>query len=424
MPKSSKPPDSPAGDPRSRSRREYRVADDGGTLFRTFLDVRAGRRREPRQVAIEGHFRKMTPELEKQIAHMLADMLVGEYRRREAAGKLDEPGAPREPVPDPYTDYVRGLSEHLWTYRRGRFADRDTLFDPKHTRLPSPPVFAKDADHWNVIVSNEPQQAAAVWSMIGPKKRHRWFRSMKSSQALTLSVFGNLKMLGHTDVLETVKSDGNAGPAFGLGPIRPDDIILEYAAKLPGERTSTSVDVLVKGASTVCIECKLSEQKVGPCSRPALPADKAGHCDGANPLRTAGLECGLAKRGVKYWDMMSDLVQVERWKARDGCPMRAPYQLVRNMLAARAVDNRQAHALLIYDARNPAFWPTRDGVFETLQGDLLVPSLLRRCSWQAILAAIDTRQELRGLVAEIELKYALMPWPDRVGHELVGDQRK
>jgi hypothetical protein len=410
MPKPSNPPDSPKRDPRSGSSREYRVADDGGTLFRAFLDVRAGRRLEPRQVAIEGHFRKMTPELEKQLAQMLADMLVADYRRGEAEGALDEPATRPEPKTDPYTDYVADLTAHLWAYRRGRFAHRDDLFDPKYAGLPSPPVFAKDDDHLNVIVSNDPTQAAAVRSMIEPWKRHKWFRSMKSSQALTLTVFGNLKLCGHTDVLATVKSDGNGGPAFGPGPIAADDVVLEYQARLPGERTSTSVDVLIRGTSTVCVECKLSEAEVGPCSRPAVQADRAGHCDGVNPLRAAGLECALARRGLKYWDNMSELVQIEKWKARDGCPVRVPYQLVRNIMAARASGSHEPHTLLIYDARNPAFWPSRDGVFETLQGDLVDRSLLRRCSWQALLAAINTRQGLRGLVAEIGLKYGMRPW--------------
>lgn len=395
---------------RQRSRVEYRLADDGGTLFRTFLDVRAGRRREPRQVAIEGHFRKMTPELEKEIAHMLAEMLIADYRRREAAGTLDESTAPSDPTPAPHTDYVAGLSEHLWAYRRGRFANRDDLFDPKYGALPNPPVFDKDHGDWNVIVSDDPKQASAVRALIDPSKRHRWFRSMKSSQALALSVFGNLKVFGHTDVLTTVKSDGNGGPAFGQGPIAPDDVILEHEARLPGERTSTSIDVLITGATTVCVECKLSEAEVGPCSRPQLPPKNARHCDGANPVRDSGLTCPLADRGVKYWDDVPELVQIEKWKERDSCPMLAPYQLVRNILASKRSGSSNGHALLIYDACNSAFWPSRDGVFETLHGDLRDGALLRRCSWQAILAAINGREELRGLVEEIGFKYGLIPW--------------
>ena len=236
MSKSQEPPRSR---PESCTRKacvEYRLADDGGKRFRTIIDVLSGRHREPQRMAIEGHIRKVTPELEKELAEMLAQMLVAEYRRREAAGRLDQPPPLETPMPDSQADYLAGLTERLWAYRYLRFAGRDGLFDLKYAAPPKPPVFAEDQDNWNVIVPNDPTKASEVRAQIRTNKRHRWFRSMKSSQALTLSVFGNLKLLGHTDVLTAITSDGGGGPAFGPGPIGPDDILLEYEARLPGER--------------------------------------------------------------------------------------------------------------------------------------------------------------------------------------------
>jgi hypothetical protein len=401
----------PNSSSRSTSRVEYRLADDGGTLFRTFVDARPGRNGERRPYAIEGHLRKMTPELESEIAELLAQALLASYRRRENADVLDQSAPVETPMPAPHTSYVADLTDRLWEYRHARFAGKDGLFDPKYAAFPKPPVFGKDHTDWNVIATKgDPVKASAVRALIPTNKRHRWFRSMKSSQALALSVFGNLKVFGHTDVLTTVQSDGNGGPAFGQGPIVPDDVILEHEARLPGERTSTSIDVLIAGATTVCIECKLSEAEIGPCSRPQLPPERVGHCDGANPVRGTGLKCPLADRGVKYWDTIPQFVQIEKWKTHSGCPLLVPYQLVRNVLAANPSASKNGHALLVYDARNPAFWPSRGGVFEALQGDLHDGSLLRRCSWQGILAAMNTREELQGLVREIELKYGLTPW--------------
>lgn len=392
---------------------EYRVSDDGGTQFRAFLEAAPGRRGERRQFRMEGRLRKMTPELEKEIAHLLAQALLAEYRKRQSAGTLHEPPVARDiPEVDRQAAYVDYLTGRLWDYRALRFADRDELFDRRLGGAPGsrPPVFNRESGDRNVVVSTEPARAAAVRALIPIKKRHRWFRSMKSSQALALSIFGNLKILGHADVLEAVKSDGNGGPAFGSGPIRSESIVLEHDADLPGERTSTSVDVLIGGDSTVCVECKLSESEVGRCSRPLLPPGSKRHCAGANALASNGLRCPLAPR-VKYWDEVPNFVQMDRWRGRRECPMFEPYQLIRNILAANRPQRPRGHALLIYDARNPAFRPAKNATFEVLQADLLDPSVLRRCSWQSILAAMMDRQELQGLVQEVGLKYGLIPWP-------------
>ncbi|HEY3382630.1 MAG TPA: hypothetical protein VGK32_12725 [Vicinamibacterales bacterium] len=233
---------------------------------------------------------------------------------------------------------------------------------------------------------------------------------MKSSQALALSIFGNLKILGHSDVLEAVASDGNGGPAFGPGPILANSIVLEHDAKLPGERTSTSIDVLIAGDSTVCVECKLTESEVGRCSRALLPPASDRHCGGQNPLNATGLRCPLADLGVKYWEEVPTVVNINKWHGRRDCPMCEPYQLIRNILAANRPGCSRGHALLIYDARNPAFRPRRNGTFEVLQEALLDPTVLRRCSWQSILSAMMDRPVLEGLVLEVELKYGLIPW--------------
>lgn len=393
---------------------EYRTADDGGTMFRGFVEACPGREGEPRWVSVEGHLRKMTPELEKDLARLLAEALVADCNRRKEQETVEQlpavegDGAHRE------ASYPEYLAQRLWDYRQLRFGDRDDLFDPRYTASPNPPVFRSDSADRNVIVPQDPAKAAAVLALIPKDKRHRWFRSMKSSQALALSIFGNLKILGHADALETVKSDGGAGPAFGPGQLRADSLVLEHEAWLPGERTSTSVDVLIDGATNVCVECKLSEVEIGSCSFAALPAKNDRHCRGTNPLTSTGMCCVLRDRGVKYWDEVPRFVRLDRWRDRKECPMCAPYQLVRNVLAANRPGRAPGHALLVYDARNPAFWPRESGTFEVLLGDLSDPSVLRRCSWQSILAAMMEREELRGLVEEIGLKYGLIPWPQGV----------
>lgn len=390
---------------------EYRPSEGGGTRFRAFLDAAPGRGGVRRQVCIEGRFRKVTPEIEKDVARLLAEALVADYRKRQADGTLDHlpvgKSAPDVDRQTAYTDYVAG---RLWAYRTLRFAGRDNLFDQPLRAGSRPPVFKKESGEQNVIVSREPDKAAAVRALVPVKKRHRWFRSMKSSQALALSIFGNLKVLGHADVLQAVSADGFGGPAFGPGPIRSDSILLEHDAKLPGERTSTSVDVLIGGASSVCVECKLTESEVGRCSKTLLPSSNKSHCNGANPMTGGGITCPLANAGPRYWEEVPAFVKMEAWRARRECPMCEPYQLVRNILAASRPGRERGHALLIYDARNPASRPSRNGTFEDLQDVLADPSVLRRCSWQSILAAMMDRPELQGLVQEVGLESGLTPW--------------
>src|SRR5688572_12247029 len=100
-----------------------------------------------------------------------------------------------------FRSYSDILTQHLWSYRSAAFRNQDAVFDEQFSRLPNPPVFKKEAAHQNVIVPTDPELPATILRLVPPEKRHKWFRSMKSSQALALSVFGNLKVLNRTSCL-------------------------------------------------------------------------------------------------------------------------------------------------------------------------------------------------------------------------------
>ena len=173
--------------------------------------------------------------------------------------------------------YAGALTAHLWAYQETVFADEEHLFDQKYSHLPNPPVFTRESADRNVIVPDGPAQAAALLKLLPPGKQHRWFRSMKSSQALALSVFGNLKILNRADCLATVQDEDGFGPAFRNGVIGPDDLQLEYDVTSLNEIRATSVDLFVSGLAITCVECKLSEVEVGCCSRPALKKEHDAH---------------------------------------------------------------------------------------------------------------------------------------------------
>src|SRR5262249_38498788 len=145
------------------------------------------------------------------------------------------------------------------------------------------------------------------------------------------------------------------GPGPAAWDVRLEDPITHL-----GEPTSTSVDVLFRNGRRIAVECKFAEEAFGACSRPSLAPTDGRHCDGTYTIQGGRkARCSLTAIGVKYWTYVPTLFT---WSAEDDhrpCPLAIPYQLVRNVLAAcvsadGSIDPA-AHALVLYDARNPAF---------------------------------------------------------------------
>jgi hypothetical protein len=310
--------------------------------------------------------------------------------------------------------YVAGLTAQLWAYRDAAFSAQSAIFDPAYSHLPNPPVFTKKNAHLNVIVPDDSDLAANVLSLLSREKQHKWFRSMKSSQALALSVFGNLKILNRASCLSEVIDNDGVGLAFRLSEIESADLELEHDVTSLSEVRATSVDLFISGPTIVCVECKLSEQEVACCSRPGLKKEHREYCDGSYARQGArSHRCALAERGMTYWDHIPNVLTWEVQQDHSPCPLAVPYQLVRNVLAASVdrghVRAGRGHALLVYDGRNPAFQPRDGGTFETLREQLRDPSILRRCTWQSILSVMAGYDNLQWLLCELGRKYGLVP---------------
>ena len=148
-----------------------------------------------------------------------------------------------------------------------------------------PPVFLKHADAFNVLMSPDISlvDRSRLLGEIPARERHRWFRSMSSSQAIALSVFGNLKMYGFLGLLNGLH-DEQGHPIFGNEAITPENFRMEYKVDSLGEPMPTSLDALITGKHLVAIECKLTEPEVGSCSRPNLTNKDSNYekdfCDG------------------------------------------------------------------------------------------------------------------------------------------------
>jgi hypothetical protein len=322
-----------------------------------------------------------------------------------------------------YRTYLAEIFESFWAYRKVAFSGRDDLFESIKQGADRPPVFKLDAADENVVVAPaySSDVGRRIIAAIPANQRHRWFRSMRSSQALTQSVFGTLSALNKTTVLNGIAADDGL-PAFGRLDLA-SILELEHAVSHLGEPRQSSIDVWIRGPGRVAIECKLTEEEFGTCSRPRLkrkdPRYESQHCNGSYTLQRNRKErCALSEIGVRYWRYIPQLFRWEPDSDHVKCPIRECYQLVRNVLASCVAEDGSlrhddAHALVLYDRRNPAYGSggRADGQWQMAIRGIKQPNALRRCSWQRLLEQLSSDQDLKPLLAVLSDKYGLSAGP-------------
>ena len=317
-------------------------------------------------------------------------------------------------------DYRDDLNQRYWAYQESRFPVWEKYFDRPNAQNVRPPVFlAREAWH-NVIVDPDasPQDIAQLLLLIPEGERHKWFRSMNSSQALAQSVLGNLAthdLLQHLAELDA--DEGNA--LLGIAQPSTANYAMEFKIDYLHEPRSTSLDGYVSGECPVAIECKFTEPEVGSCSRPRLTTADSNYgsecCDGTyTRQRARRARCSLTEVGVAYWGYVPHLFQWPNDVDFNPCPLDKNYQLVRNILAVGVkpdgtVSVDAGHAVLIYDERNPASQLGGSGLaaYTVTQRALREPTMLRKCSWQRIIQHIRHGGFLPWLTEELALKYGL-----------------
>ena len=278
-----------------------------------------------------------------------------------------------------------------------------------------PPVLRRKFAANNVLAPPNGSKANNIRAAIPRNQRHRWFRSLKSSQALTLSVFGALRAFDRLDLLQNVSTECGR-PAF-FDNHQGWTLDFEREVRCLKEPRPTSVDVLLNGPNgRVAVECKFMERDFGTCSRPRLSPSDAQYCDGSYRVQGGRVNrCALTEIGVRYWDHLPALFNWPADRDHNPCLFRDVYQLARNALAATLTPagklDYRGQVLVVYDARNPEF---QAGGKAKKQWVLTiaacrVPGLLRRLSWQRLLAAIAPASELAYLVDGLREKYGLEP---------------
>jgi Restriction Endonuclease associating with ARP len=314
--------------------------------------------------------------------------------------------------------FPNSLNERFWNYVAKSVPDPEQVLDKIPASMSSrPPVFGAHARALNLLAptTDTDRYRAQLMEQMPKSDVHRHFGSMKSSQALALSVFGGLKLQNRLDVLAGI--EGEDGFAIFGTDLEPESIQFEHEVTTLGEPRPTSVDVLINGKKSVMIECKFTEDGVGSCSRPRLkPKDnnfERDYCDGSyRQQNDREARCSLTQNGIRYWDHLSELFGWDNAGDQIPCPMRYPYQLVRNVLAAvvdedGALDIDRGHAVLVYDDRNPTFQPDGAGMMNWMfvKNELNDPNLLQRCSWQEIARRLRACDDLSWLSEGLAEKY-------------------
>ena len=240
---------------------------------------------------------------------------------------------------------------------------------------------------------------------------------MNSSQALTQSVFAAVNLFGRLDTLAGVFAECGRPAVFE--DCQGWDLSLEQSIHTLNEQRGrrTNVDVLMRGpcGQRIAVECKLTEAEFGKCSRTREPHGSPQRCNGAYQVQQGRkARCALTEIDIKYWDHLPRLFNWPADKDHVPCPFGGVYQIARNALAATVSDSGRClpdsgHMLLVYDSRNPAFQPQGKAQlqWENATRDCLIPGLLRRVSWQTVLASLATAAELQWLTDALEQKYGL-----------------
>ncbi len=106
-------------------------------------------------------------------------------------------------------NYENVIVGTLWDYRGLHFCKRDEIFDRNQISKTRPPVFLPRHAGENLLYnpSATSEERKELELLLPLSKRHRWFRSMKSSQALAQSVLGNLYLSKRLHCLDSLKGD-------------------------------------------------------------------------------------------------------------------------------------------------------------------------------------------------------------------------
>ncbi len=205
-----------------------------------------------------------------------------------------------------------------------------------------------------------------------------------SSQALAIDVFGTLKYHpGSAQILNAFVAE------LSLPPSDVWNVYLEWESPtnpLKEINKHTQVDAMAEcWGNIIFFESKFTEPDGGVCSQ-IKPLTRGAHkgmvqCNGnyvlqSNPVNGIDSRCALTGKGIRYWDVIPEVFNIDPNCDYFPCPFAGPtYQWMRNITNAYAVaqerDYRAAFCLIYAD---------REG--------LPVAEMVRSPRWQEFLSTV------------------------------------
>lgn len=267
-------------------------------------------------------------------------------------------------------------------------------------------VFLQDRENLNLFDET-------LAEFIPVHNRHRWFRSMLSSQALAVSVIGTMVKRDGLSLISGLICDG-------ANRLVPDErtfqlVGFEYTPKyLERGKRKSQIDVFLESPGwRLAIECKLTEENIGHCQR-----SEDGEPQKAYQTLSGFDFCYRVKfNGAAYWDYWPHISAIPVPETcNDECPLHCTYQLARNVICA-GVNPKTGEfdgsgtALLLYDQRNPSFHPDGDAFqsYTTLESALKNQSAIRTATWQSLCSLLLEAGGFEDLLEFLGEKYGLQP---------------
>ena len=133
-----------------------------------------------------------------------------------------------------YDNYLAELCGALWEYAEVEFTD-DNLLNKRSRSLNRSPVLKPELADKNIVRPKgiRTEAYSSLIQAIPQNKRHKYFHSLRSSQALAQSVFGGLKALGNLEALASLEADDGSLAFSGLSEI--DEVELEHDVQHLGD---------------------------------------------------------------------------------------------------------------------------------------------------------------------------------------------
>ena len=166
-----------------------------------------------------------------------------------------------------------------------------------------------------------------------------------SSQAFAIDFFGTISRLASRNAIVNRWMNELNLSGEGRWQIEFEVLIPKEVLREP---RSTQVDVLAAcETGVVLFECKFTEPDGGACSQPVPIAGGAHHglrqCNGRyeeqiNPVSGSVSRCALTGKGIRYWDLIPEVMNLDRDVNYHPCPVSGGwYQWMRNLVAALAL---------------------------------------------------------------------------------------